>query len=192
MSEIMLEIDNVSKIYPGRRSLFGRSQPVTALNGVSLSVNKGESYGLVGESGSGKTTLTRSILHLETPTGGAIRFQGKDLQQLSAPELRRLRARIQIVFQDPYASLNPRATVFATLSEPLLVHKVCTPAEVVGRCGRLARAGDLGYRFQRHRPFRPPHAAGRPLRRRRWVPRGHAVLQQAPDRGDRGAYAGDR
>ena len=122
MSEIMLEIDNVSKIYPGRRSLFGRSQPVTALNGVSLSVNKGESYGLVGESGSGKTTLTRSILHLETPTGGAIRFQGKDLQQLSAPELRRLRARIQIVFQDPYASLNPRMSVHDIVTEPMVIH----------------------------------------------------------------------
>ena len=122
MSEIMLEIDNVSKIYPGRRSLFGRSQPVTALNGVSLSVNKGESYGLVGESGSGKTTLTRSILHLEIPTGGAIRFQGKDLQQLSAPELRRLRARIQIVFQDPYASLNPRMSVHDIVTEPMVIH----------------------------------------------------------------------
>lgn len=122
MSEVMLEIDNVSKIYPARRSLFGKSQPVTALNGVTLSVKKGESYGLVGESGSGKTTLTRSILHLETLTRGAIRFQGEDLQLLSAPELRRLRARIQIVFQDPYASLNPRMSVHDIVTEPMLIH----------------------------------------------------------------------
>lgn len=140
MSEVMLEIDNVSKIYPGRQRLFGRSQPITALNGVSLSVNQGKSYGLVGESGSGKTTLTRSILHLETPTKGAIRFQGKDLKQLSAPELRRMRARIQIVFQDPYASLNPRMSVQDIVTEPMVVHH-----ETMGlsRRQRTDRAAEL-------------------------------------------------
>jgi len=140
MSEIMLEIDNVSKLYPGRRTLFGNSQPVLALNNVSLSVKKGESYGLVGESGSGKTTLTRSILHLETPTNGAIRFQGKDLHELSAAELRRLRARIQIVFQDPYASLNPRMSVHDIVTEPMVVHH-----ETMGlsRKQRTDRAAEL-------------------------------------------------
>jgi ABC-type glutathione transport system ATPase component len=118
----ILEIVNISKLYPGRSGLFGRSADVRALHNVSLSVNKGESFGLVGESGSGKTTLTRAILQLEKPTAGIIRFQGKDLSQLSAPELRQLRARIQIVFQDPYASLNPRMTVHDIVTEPMVIH----------------------------------------------------------------------
>ncbi|WP_395446214.1 ATP-binding cassette domain-containing protein (plasmid) [Aminobacter sp. UC22_36] len=122
MTEIMLEIDNVSKIYPGRRGIFGTSPEVQALKNVSLSVRKGESFGLVGESGSGKTTLTRSILHLETPTSGNIRVQGQDLGKLSDAELRRLRARVQIVFQDPYASLNPRMSVYDIVTEPLVIH----------------------------------------------------------------------
>lgn len=122
MTDIMLEIDNVSKIYPGRRGIFGTSPEVHALKNVSLSLRKGESFGLVGESGSGKTTLTRSILHLETPTSGSIRVQGQDLGKLSDAELRRLRARVQIVFQDPYASLNPRMTVYDIVTEPLVIH----------------------------------------------------------------------
>ncbi|GAA2843796.1 oligopeptide transport system ATP-binding protein [Aminobacter aminovorans] len=122
MTEIMLEIDNVSKIYPGRRGIFGTSPEVHALKNVSLSVRKGESFGLVGESGSGKTTLTRSVLHLDTPTSGSIRVQGQDLGKLSDAELRRLRSRVQIVFQDPYASLNPRMSVYDIVTEPLVIH----------------------------------------------------------------------
>lgn len=122
MSEIMLEIDNVSKTYPGRRGIFGKSAEVHALKNVSLKVRKGVSFGLVGESGSGKTTLTRSILHLETPTSGSIRVQGQDLGGLSDAELRRMRARVQIVFQDPYASLNPRMSVYDIVTEPLVIH----------------------------------------------------------------------
>lgn len=122
MSEPILRIENVSKIYGARRSLFGHTSEVQALKDVSIAVNKGESFGLVGESGSGKTTLTRSILHLETPTSGRILFEGRNLAELSAVELRRLRARVQIVFQDPYASLNPRMSVQDIVTEPMLVH----------------------------------------------------------------------
>ncbi|EKD61057.1 MAG: hypothetical protein ACD_54C00418G0003 [uncultured bacterium] len=118
----MLEISNVSKIYPGRRGMFGTSGEVHALTNVSLSVQRGESFGLVGESGSGKTTMTRSILQLEKPSSGTIRFQGKDMAQLSPVEMRCLRARIQIVFQDPYASLNPRMSVHDIVTEPMLIH----------------------------------------------------------------------
>ncbi|MDN5785837.1 ATP-binding cassette domain-containing protein [Pseudorhodobacter sp.] len=118
----MLEIENVSKIYPGRRGMFGSSAAVHALTDVSLAVKRGESFGLVGESGSGKTTMTRSILQLETPSAGVIRFMGKDMAQLSAVEMRRLRAKIQIVFQDPYASLNPRMSVHDIVTEPMLIH----------------------------------------------------------------------
>ncbi|XDB00405.1 ATP-binding cassette domain-containing protein (plasmid) [Sulfitobacter sp. LCG007] len=119
----VLEIENVTKIYPGRRGLFGRGNEVRALDDVTLRIKRGESFGLVGESGSGKTTLTRAILQLEAPTRGVIRFQGTDMRSLSPAELRRLRARIQIVFQDPYASLNPRMTVHAIVTEPMIIHR---------------------------------------------------------------------
>ena len=118
----MLEINDVSKVYPGRRGMFGKSSEIHALSNVSLSVNRGESFGLVGESGSGKTTMTRSILQLEKPTSGTIRFLGKEMAHLSPLEMRQLRARIQIVFQDPYASLNPRMSVHDIVTEPMLIH----------------------------------------------------------------------
>lgn len=140
MPEPILVIDNVSKVYPGRRGMFGRSAEVQALKGVSIAVDRGESFGLVGESGSGKTTLTRSILHLEQPTSGRILFEGRDLATLSGAELRRLRARVQIVFQDPYASLNPRMTVQDIVTEPMVVHQ-----DVLGLGGRqrTERAAEL-------------------------------------------------
>jgi peptide/nickel transport system ATP-binding protein/oligopeptide transport system ATP-binding protein len=120
----MLELDRISKIYPGTRRGFARGVPVTALHEVSFQVQQGECVGLVGESGSGKTTLTRCILQLEKPTAGTIRFEGEDLARFSAAALRRLRARIQIVFQDPQASLNPRMTVHDIVTEPLVVHRM--------------------------------------------------------------------
>jgi ABC-type glutathione transport system ATPase component len=115
---MLLEIDRVSKIYPGRRG----ATSVTALDGVSFSIARGESFGLVGESGSGKSTLTRLILALEQPTAGTIRFDGVPIADLSSSALKAMRARLQIVFQDPYASLNPRMIIRDIVSEPLLVH----------------------------------------------------------------------
>lgn len=140
MSEPILQIENVSKTYGARRAMFGRTAEVHALKNVSLSVGKGESFGLVGESGSGKTTLTRSILHLETPTAGRILFEGRDLAALSAAEMRRLRARVQIVFQDPYASLNPRMSVQDIVTEPMLIHRDTLG---LGRRQRIDRAAEL-------------------------------------------------
>ncbi|WP_264214353.1 ATP-binding cassette domain-containing protein [Leisingera thetidis] len=140
MSEPILKIENVSKVYGARRALFGHTKEVQALKNVSLSVRKGESFGLVGESGSGKTTLTRSILHLETPTTGRILFEGRDLAALSAAEMRRLRARVQIVFQDPYASLNPRMSVQDIVTEPMLIHRDTLG---LGRRQRIDRAAEL-------------------------------------------------
>ncbi|MEO4000801.1 ATP-binding cassette domain-containing protein [Mesorhizobium sp. CAU 1732] len=119
-----LDIQNVTKIFAGsRRGMYGRSEDFKALDDVSLSVKKGGSFGLVGESGSGKTTLTRCILRLETLTSGAIRFDGQDIHSLSAGDMRRLRSRMQIVFQDPYASLNPRMTIHDIIAEPLVIHR---------------------------------------------------------------------
>ncbi len=119
----MLEVEQVSKIFPGRKGLFGSSPEVQALKGVSLRIAKGESFGLVGESGSGKTTLTRSILRLDVPTSGRIMFEGEDLATLTPAALRHLRSKIQIVFQDPFASLNPRMSVHDIVTEPMLVHR---------------------------------------------------------------------
>jgi ABC-type glutathione transport system ATPase component len=132
----MLELDRVSKVYPGTRRGFTRGTPVTALHEVSFEVRAGECFGLVGESGSGKTTLTRCILQLERPTAGTIRFEGEDLARLSPAALRRLRARIQIVFQDPQASLNPRMSVHDIVTEPLVVHRATLGLDARARTAR--------------------------------------------------------
>ncbi|GGE14192.1 peptide/nickel transport system ATP-binding protein/oligopeptide transport system ATP-binding protein [Gemmobacter megaterium] len=136
----MLEIENVTKVYPGRKGMFGSSAPVTALSDVSLSIRPGESFGLVGESGSGKTTLTRCILRLEEPTSGRIRFDGQDFATLSPAALRAMRARIQIVFQDPFASLNPRMSVHDIVTEPMVIHAA---ALGLGPRQRTERAAEL-------------------------------------------------
>jgi ABC-type lipoprotein export system ATPase subunit len=118
-----LDIQNVSKIFPGpRKGFFGRGEGFTALDDVSLSIKKGASFGLVGESGSGKTTLTRCILRLESLSAGNILFDGSDIHKLTPVQMRRLRSRLQIVFQDPYASLDPRMTVHDIVAEPLVIH----------------------------------------------------------------------
>ncbi len=127
-----LEIHNVSKVFgkPGRGGF-------TALDDVSLSVRKGASFGLVGESGSGKTTLTRCILRLETLTSGRILFDGQDIHALAPRALRRLRARLQIVFQDPYASLDPRMTIHDIVAEPLEIHRDLFPLTARQRSERV-------------------------------------------------------
>ncbi len=116
-----LELDNVSVVFPAVGGMFSarKSAPVAAVDGVSLSVEKGEILGLVGESGCGKSTLSRTIMQLQKPTAGRIILEGEELTALSAPEVRRRRPDFQMVFQDPYASLNPRFTVFSALKEAL-------------------------------------------------------------------------
>jgi peptide/nickel transport system ATP-binding protein/oligopeptide transport system ATP-binding protein len=119
----LLEVRDLTKHFPVRAGLFRRAlASVHAVCGVSFSVKEGETLGLVGESGCGKSTTGRLLLRLLDPTSGTISFRGKDVARASASEMRALREDIQIVFQDPYASLNPRMTVSAILSEPLKVH----------------------------------------------------------------------
>ncbi|HRJ70567.1 MAG TPA: ATP-binding cassette domain-containing protein [Beijerinckiaceae bacterium] len=136
----MLVIETVSKSFAPPRRLFAQGKPVQALSDVSLSVGEGECVGLVGESGSGKTTLTRCILRLDEPTSGRILFEGQDLARLTPAALRAVRARIQIVFQDPYASLNPRMSIHDIVTEPMLIHR-----RVLGLDGRQRtdRAAEL-------------------------------------------------
>lgn len=123
--EPMLEIRNLQKWFPVRKGLFKRTvDHVKAVDDVSFSVYPGETLGLVGESGCGKTTLGRTILKLTEPTGGQILYRGKDITSCSASEMRPLRKTLQIIFQDPYSSLNPRLTVGQALMEPMQVHGI--------------------------------------------------------------------
>jgi len=121
----------------GGNGLFSRSRPLRAVDGVSLSLRQGETLGLVGESGCGKSTMARAIMQLVPLAGGGIFWEGKPLAELNARDPASQPGRLQMIFQDPYASLNPRMTVESTLSEPLLVHGLATGPEVLRRVRRL-------------------------------------------------------
>lgn len=144
MSEPIVEVERLSKAFVARRDLLGRpSKWLHAVRDVSLSIRRGETLSLVGESGCGKSTLGRAILRLHEPTSGVVRFEGRDITALGARELRPLRREMQIIFQDPHGSLNPRMTVRQALSEPLRVHGIVSSkselddrvAELLGRVG---------------------------------------------------------
>jgi oligopeptide transport system ATP-binding protein len=125
MSERLLDVRGLSKQFPLKGGLLGREAgSVHAVNGVDFHIDRGETLGLVGESGCGKSTTGRCVLRLIEPTSGEIRFEGRDVGSMQAVELRVLRRDIQIIFQDPYASLNPRMTVGAIVGEALIIHKL--------------------------------------------------------------------
>jgi len=145
----LLEVRGLVKDFQVGGGLFGTPTVVRAVNGVSFTIRRGETLGLVGESGCGKTTTGRCILQLERPTRGEIVFEGRDLTRLDGAELRRVRRRIQVIFQDPYSSLNPRMTVGQIIAEPLAVHGI-----VPDGARRAARVQDL----LRHVGLLPQHA----------------------------------
>ena len=142
----LLEIRNLTKIYPRGESVFvgksGGASDVRAVDDVSFDIQAGETLGLVGESGSGKSTLGRLLLRLIEPTSGNIRFEGRDLRVASTGEMRRLRRNMQIIFQDPFASLDPRFRVEDIIAEPLIIHRK-TEGRTRSRVIELLRAVGL-------------------------------------------------
>ena len=154
MSDPILELKNVKTHFPVHRG-FVRTRAagtVKAVDGVSLAVQRGEVLGLVGESGCGKSTLARTILQLVPATEGTIVLEGRNLTAASSAEVTAARRTLQMVFQDPYASLNPRMTVFAALAEPMRVHRVCAPAAVAAEVTELMQRVGLAPRFLQKYP----------------------------------------
>lgn len=137
-NQMLLEVKNLVKHFPILAGVFQRQVGVVhAVDGISFDMRKGETFGLVGESGCGKSTAGRTILQLYRPTSGSVIFDGIDLTETKGEELRRLRRRMQMIFQDPYASLNPRMSVREILAEPLVVHNAAKGQEVNERVNEL-------------------------------------------------------
>jgi oligopeptide/dipeptide ABC transporter ATP-binding protein len=143
----LVEIRDLKKYFPA-----AHGQLVRAVDGVSFSIERGETLGLVGESGCGKTTVGRCLLRLVEPTGGEIRFDGQNMLALSRREMRALRRRMQIIFQDPYSSLNPRLTVGEIIAEPLIVHGVSNRQARRERAAALLRVVGLDPDYARRYP----------------------------------------
>jgi peptide/nickel transport system ATP-binding protein/oligopeptide transport system ATP-binding protein len=138
MNEVLLEVRNLVKHFPVKAGIFQRTVAVVkAVDGVSFQIRRGETFGLVGESGCGKTTTGRCVLMLETPTSGEIVFKGVDITKLNQKQLRKLRPKMQIVFQDPFSSLNPRLPIKEIIGEAIAYHKIAKGREVERRVQEL-------------------------------------------------------
>lgn len=170
-AEPILHVDNLSKTFTTRRGLFrGRAADVRAVDSVSFSLHQGETLGLVGETGSGKSTIGRLVLRLLEPSAGSIWFDGEDISHISRSRARRMRRDLQMVFQDPYGSLDPRMKVASIIAEPLVVHGLWgndghqRVAEIMARVGLESEFGD-----------RYPHEFSGGQRQRIGIARGLAV-----------------
>lgn len=154
MPQPFLEVKNLKTHFPVERGILFRRQigTVKAVDGVNLTLQKGEILGLVGESGCGKSTLGRTILQLIPPTEGSVILEGNDLSTLTGNELRLARAEFQMIFQDPYASLNPRMTVFDTIAEPIMVHKQSAARDLQNAVATLMRKVGLSPRYIKKYP----------------------------------------
>lgn len=152
-NEVLLKVDDLMMHFPIYRGVFQRQVgAVRAVDGVSFEVQRGETLGLVGESGCGKSTTGRTILQLYKPTAGGVHFEGKDLVKLKGEEMRLMRRKMQMIFQDPYASLNPRMTVGQLVGEPLQVHNVATGAEINERVAHLLELVNMNPAFSTRYP----------------------------------------
>jgi oligopeptide transport system ATP-binding protein len=149
----LLEIRNLVKHYPLRRGLFSRvSGTLKAVDDVSFAVKKGEAFGLVGESGCGKTTVARCSVRLIEPDSGEIIFDGRDILKLPQEEMRKVRRRMQMIFQDPYGSLNPRMRVKTIIEEPLVIHKIGTKQDRADQVADLMKMVGLDPEYRKRYP----------------------------------------
>jgi oligopeptide/dipeptide ABC transporter ATP-binding protein len=171
-NHLLLEVKNLRKYFPVRRGILSRVvAQVKAVDGVSFDIRPGETLGLVGESGCGKTTAGRSILRLIEPTGGEVYFDGASVLQLQDEALRRIRKQMQIIFQDPYGSLNPRMTVGGIVMEGMIAHQMYSPGERIERTQHLLERVGL----DREHFYRYPHEFSGGQRQRIGIARALAV-----------------
>lgn len=140
----ILNVQSLKKHFPVKKGLAAAPQWVKAVDGIDFSINEDSIFALVGESGCGKSTVARLVLRLINPTSGKILFHGKDVFELEGDSLKAFRKSVQIVFQDPFASLNPRKTVFDTVSEPLRIHRIVNKAHMKDASVELLRRVGLG------------------------------------------------
>lgn len=152
MGDVLLEVNKLKKYFPIRRGLLGKKVFVHAVDDVSFSLESGECFGLVGESGCGKSTLSRTLLQLYNPTEGSIHFEGSDLFSLSKKEIAEKRKDIQMVFQDPYWSINPKMTVGNVVGEPILTHTSFSKDERSKKVAELLELVGLPADFARRYP----------------------------------------
>ncbi|MHB2263807.1 ABC transporter ATP-binding protein [Aliihoeflea sp. PC F10.4] len=174
MNKPLIKATNLVRTYAVRRGLFGTITPVRAVDGVSLSVMPGETLGIVGESGSGKSTLGRMLLGIDPAQGGSVSFDGKPMPRLGTAEWRALRARMQLVYQDPLAALDKRLPISAQIGEPLEIHRLLPKNERLGRVEELMAAVGL----RRDQADRFPHELSGGQRQRAVIAR---ALASRPD-----------
>jgi len=153
-NNVLLRVDNLVKHFPIKQGIIIQKQigVVHAVDDISFDVKQGETLGLVGESGCGKSTTGRTVLQLHRPTSGSVIFDGVDLVKAKGEELRHMRRKMQMIFQDPYASLNPRMTVGEIIGEPLVIHKIVTQKEIEERAANLLELVGLNPAFSTRYP----------------------------------------
>ena len=162
----VLELRDISKIYKTRASFFGPGgEQVIALNRVSLTIYEGEIFGLVGESGSGKTTAGRLIVGLEHPKEGEIYLNSREITGLTGKALKEYRRKVQMIFQDPYQSLNPQLSIYESVAEPLIIHKMGDGAERLERASETLKT--VGLSPPQEFLYRYPHQLSGGQRQRR-------------------------
>ncbi|MDE0092641.1 MAG: ABC transporter ATP-binding protein, partial [Oligoflexia bacterium] len=175
-SETLLQVKNLKKYFPLKKSFFGKPLTyVKAVDDISFTIQKGSTLGLVGESGCGKTTLGRAILHLIQPSSGSVLYNDTDISKLNKKELKSIRQKMQIIFQDPYASLNPRMTVGASIMEPMIIHKLYS-----SRDERIAKVESLMEQvgLDKNMKNRYPHEFSGGQRQRICIARAIAIKPQ--------------
>lgn len=152
-NKVLLRVENLKKYFPITRGLLGRRiGAVRAVDGISFDIKRGETLGLVGESGCGKSTTGRAILQLHKPTSGSVFFENVNLTKISAEELRKLRPKMQMIFQDPYTSLNPRHSVGKIIAEPMVIHGVMSGQQLKNRVAQLLELVGMNPNFVHRYP----------------------------------------